>query len=251
MTGMTQDIVPPECYGGVRQLKDFIMEEMVYPADALRQNIEGLVEISFTVKADGTTTGISVTKPVSPEIDTEALRIFDKILWMPGTHLGKPKDMQHAVTIRFDIKRYHKACKARGYDAIAYSHEPVDPGNRVYQSGELDIYPKPVYDSKNYNFEKFVENNMKYPEAAFKQNVSGTVKLGFVVEPSGRLSNIRVEQHVGGGCNEEAVRLVKLLRWTPGIVGDMAVRCYYHLDITFKIAGITMPENMPTPGTVH
>jgi TonB family protein len=246
-----QDITPPQCYGGKRLLKEFIKEEMVYPGKALENNTEGIVEMSFIIKPDGTTTDLKVTNSVSGEIDSEAIRILKKILWAPATELGRPIAYLHTFKIKFDINKYKKICKARGYDKINYLYKPVDSSNKVFPFIDTDISPKPKYSSKDYNFSSFISNNLEYPEAAFKQNISGTVKLKFVVEPSGRITNIIIYKAVGGGCTEEAIRVVKLIRWKPGINNNLSVRTWMCLEITFDIAKRTVAGKIPTPGQVH
>jgi len=246
-----QDINPPTCYGGKRLLKEFIKEEMVYPEKALKNKTEGIVELSFIVKPDGTITDLHIEKSVSKELDDESRRIFRKILWKPATELGKPIAYLHSMEIKYNIKRYYKICKSRGYKNITYSYQPIDSSNKVYPFIDIDVSPKPIFTSRNYNFSIFIANNLKYPEAAFKQNISGTVKLIFVVEPSGRISNIEVDKTVGGGCTEEAIRVVKLIRWNPGLYKNIAVRTFMCLEITFDIAGQTVGGKIPNPGQIR
>ncbi|MBC8487354.1 MAG: energy transducer TonB [Bacteroidetes bacterium] len=248
---VAQEISPPVCYGKKRLLKEFIKEEMIYPQKALQNKTEGTVVLSFIVKPDGSTTDLKITKSVSKEIDKEATRIFNKILWYPATELGKPIAYLHLFEIKFSIKKYLKLCKARGYEYFAYPYQPVDSSNTVYPLNDTDVRPKPIFTSRNYNFSSFMANNLKYPEAAFKQNISGMVKLNFVVEPSGRISNIIVEKRVGGGCTEEAIRVVKLLKWNPGLLNNKAVRTFMSLEITFDIAKQTVGGKIPTPGQVY
>jgi protein TonB len=82
---------------------------------------------------------------------------------------------------------------------------------------------------------KFINGNIKYPETAYRQNISGKVTLRFVIEPQGRVSNIKVIQPVSGGCTQEAIRLLKLIKWMPGIRENMAVRTFMNMDINFKL----------------
>jgi len=248
---IAQDIVLPQCYSGKRLLKEFIKEEMVYPEKAIKNNVEGEVEISFLVNADGSTTDYKVSKPVSEELDIEALRICRKILWYPATDLGLPVPYMHRFTIKFNIKKYHKSVKNRGYDQIEYPFKPIDTSGKIFRFVDVDKPPKPVYPGSDHNFSSFVASNLKYPEAAFKQNISGTVKLKFVVEPSGRISNIVVDKAVGGGCTEEAIRVVRLIRWKPAVFNEMAVRSWIYLEITFDIAKKSVGGSIPTPGQVQ
>jgi len=246
-----QEITAPRCYGGNRLTREFIQEEMIYPPRAMEIQTEGNVLLSFYVQKDGSVTNIKVDQKVSPEIDEEAIRIFRKILWFPATELGKPIVYRHRFEIKFKIKKYLKYIKLRGYEYFAYPWEPVDSSNTVYFRKSLDRLPKPMFNSDEINFSNFLAKNLVYPEAAFKQTVSGTVKLKFVIETSGRVSNILVIDGVGGGCTEEAIRVLKLIKWMPGIKDHYAVRTMMPIEIKFDIAGKTVGGAIPSPGQLN
>jgi protein TonB len=246
-----QEITPPCCYGGNRLTREFIQEEMVYPSKALNSKTEGTVKLAFTVLTDGSVTDIEVEERVSPELDAEAIRIFRKILWYPATDLGIPISYRHTFSIKFKIKKYNKLIKTRGYSYFVYPHEPIDSSYTVYQRKEVDESPKPVFSILDNNFSTFLSNTLTYPEAAFKQNISGTVRLKFVVENSGRVSNIVAEKTLGGGCTEEAIRVLKLIKWFPGILEGKAVRTFMPLEITFDIAKRSVGGSIPIPGQLQ
>jgi TonB family protein len=246
-----QDITVPQPYGGNRLLKEFIKEQMVYPEKALNENTEGTVEVSFLVHPDGTSDNFKVVKSVSDELNGEAIRICSLILWYPATDLGRPVSYRHSMEFRFEIKKYRSLVKARGYDKLNYPFTPLDSGFKVFEPSDVSMAPKPVFTSKDCNLSSFISNNLQYPEAAFKQNVSGLVRLRFVVEPSGMISNLLTEKAVGGGCTEEAIRVLKMIRWYPGIKNDRAVRTWRTLDITFDIAKKSVSGTIPNPGQVH
>ncbi len=81
--------------------------------------------------------------------------------------------------------------------------------------------------------------------------MSGTVKLKFVIEPSGRISNIEVDKALGGGCTGEAIRVIRLIRWNPAVFNEMAVRSWMCLEIAFDIAKKSVGGSIPTPGQVQ
>ncbi len=243
-----QNVYPPTCYGGNKLLRAFIKEEMIYPEIALKKNIEGTVELSFIVEPDGVVSNLNVVQSVSPEIDEEAIRIFKKILWNPATELGKPIALNHSAKLKFSIKKYKKLIKERGYEYFSYPYEPIDTSNHVYAMKEVDKYPKPIFSSADVNFNNFLIRNLKYPETAFKQNISGEVKLKFVVEQSGRMSNIKIVETVGGGTTEEAIRVLKLMKWHPGIYKGKAVRSFMEIEIKFDIAKNTVGGSVPSQG---
>lgn len=248
---LAQEIVSPQCYGGSRLTREFVQEEMIYPSRALETKTEGTVVLSFMVMPDGSVSGLEVLERVSPDLDREAIRIFNKILWHPATQLGRPIAYRHEFDVKFKIKKYMNLIKNRGPEYFVNPHEPVDTGNTVYRRKELDQVPKPLFSILDNDFQTFLSNNLEYPETAFKQNISGTVELLFVVEVSGRVSNIQVEKSLGGGCTEEAIRVLKLIRWYPGIRDKLAVRTLMPLQITFDIAKRSVGGAIPTPGQLR
>jgi len=106
---------------------------------------------------------------------------------------------------------------------------------KVYEAKQLDERVRPVYTEKGMNFSKYISKNLIYPEAAMKQNIQGTAEIFFVVEPSGRVSNIDIRKTVGAGCSQEAVRLIKMLQWMPGKKNGKAVRTKLVLSISFNL----------------
>jgi TonB family protein len=247
----SQEITPPLCYGGERLLKEFIQEEMVYPEEAMKDKKEGIVELSFLVNKKGSISNIKVEKSVADQVDKEAIRILKKILWHPATKIGKPIAFGHSIKIKFKIKKYNKLVKSRGYDKIDYPHEPVDKSLVVYKRKDTDQYPKPIFSSLDRDLGNFISKNLQYPDAAFSQNISGTVVLRFVVEPSGRISNIETLKAVGGGCTQEAIRIVKKIEWYPGLKDNKAVRVCIPLEITFDIAKKSVGGSIPSPGQLQ
>lgn len=226
---------PAENYGGKQALKDLTKLEMVYPEEARENNEKGTVVISFTVNPSGEPENIRVTQPVSESLDQEALRLFSLLLWTPARSKGTTISEDLETEFNFKLKKYLKEVKHRGYDQIPYPYSPVCESLEVYKTTSLDSMPRPVYDENGMKFADFIIQNMKYPDAAQKQGISGTVELFFVVEPSGNITNYKIEKSVGAGCNEEAIRLLKLLRWYPGIKDGKAVRTAMKLSITFNL----------------
>ena len=83
---------------------------------------------------------------------------------------------------------------------------------------------------------EYLAQNINYPQTAQKAGVQGKVFVNFVVEPDGSVSNVKVIRSLGGGCDEEAVRVVKAMpQWRPGKQRGQAVRVSYNLPINFKL----------------
>ena len=83
---------------------------------------------------------------------------------------------------------------------------------------------------------KFVSENVQYPEEAKEKEISGRVMVGFIVEKDGSISDVKVAKGIGGGCDEEAVRVVKAMpKWKPGKEKGKPVRVSYMMPFTFKL----------------
>ena len=84
---------------------------------------------------------------------------------------------------------------------------------------------------------KFVAENVKYPQEAKDKNISGRVFVSFVVEKDGSVSNVKVLRGIGGGCDEEAARVISAMpKWKPGKQKGEPVRVSYQIPINFKLA---------------
>lgn len=87
-------------------------------------------------------------------------------------------------------------------------------------------------------FYKFLQHNIRYPAVAFENKVQGKVFVTFVVEKDGSLTNIKEVHGIGNGCDEEAVRVMKISpKWNPGTQNGRAVRVLYTMPISFTLIG--------------
>lgn len=83
---------------------------------------------------------------------------------------------------------------------------------------------------------QYLTSNIIYPKKARKNNIQGNVVLSFVVEKSGKISKIEVLRGVGGGCTEEAVRVIEQMPpWEPGKTDGVPVKVRFTLPIRFRL----------------
>ena len=85
---------------------------------------------------------------------------------------------------------------------------------------------------------KYLQNNLKYPTMARESGIQGKVFVTFVVEKDGSITDVKVLRGIGGGCDEEAVRVIKNMpKWKPGKQRGKPVRVQFNMPIVFKLAG--------------
>jgi protein TonB len=83
---------------------------------------------------------------------------------------------------------------------------------------------------------EYLGKNIKYPSMARENGITGTVYVTFVVEGNGEISDVKKLRGIGGGCDEEAMRVVKAMpSWKAGKQNGKSVRVQYNLPIKFTL----------------
>lgn len=96
----------PEFPGGQYALFKFISKNLNYPKDAKKKGIQGKVMVQFIVEKDGTIGDIRIIRSVSPDLDKEAIRVFNLPTmpkWKPGTSDGVAVRVRYSVPIIFKL----------------------------------------------------------------------------------------------------------------------------------------------------
>jgi periplasmic protein TonB len=85
---------------------------------------------------------------------------------------------------------------------------------------------------------KFLAENIQYPQQATENGIQGTVYVSFVVDSKGNVTDVKILRGIGGGCDEEALRVVKMMpKWHPGKQNGKNVRVLFNMPIYFKLQG--------------
>ncbi len=175
-------------------------------------------------------------------IKFQASEAFDPITGEPCKKLTVTSYNADGTENSFFITETEK----RG-DTARYSIEPFSISGSLFEtlldvatSKEDTVYQiveqMPQYTGGEEAMMKYVAENIKYPQEAKDKNISGRVFIGFVIEKDGSVSNVKVVRGIGGGCDEEAVRVIKEMpKWKPGMQKGKPVRVSYQIPIYFKL----------------
>jgi periplasmic protein TonB len=83
---------------------------------------------------------------------------------------------------------------------------------------------------------RFLSENIRYPQMARESGIQGTVFVTFVVERDGSVTDVRVLRGIGGGCDEEAIRVIQAMpRWNAGKQRGRPVRVQFNMPIRFTL----------------
>jgi TonB family protein len=200
----------PEFPGGQGELMKFLQQNLRYPSDARTAGIEGRVVAQFIVDEKGGISDITILHGVSPSCDSEVVRVISA---MPGWNPGK----QNGTAVK------------------VYFRLPV-----TFKLNEADLTKPnitlPSYPGGEDSLNVFIKKNLQYPKAAKKNKTQGTVTLSFDVDSVGKVRDIKVYKSLGNGCDEEAIRILKLVpKWNTGTKEGEAVTMPYYMNVEFKL----------------
>lgn len=83
---------------------------------------------------------------------------------------------------------------------------------------------------------KYLRDNIRYPQAALAQGLQGKVYLEFIVNEDGSISNVKVVRDIGGGTGEEAKRVVSKMKFKRGAYQNgHPVKMIYTLTVSFNL----------------
>ena len=95
----------PEYPGGMQALFQYMADNLKYPKDAMKQQVEGRVLVQFIVETDGSISNTEVIKRVFPSLDAEATRVISAMpKWTPGKQNGKVVRVKYTIPVSFRLK---------------------------------------------------------------------------------------------------------------------------------------------------
>ncbi|MGI4020172.1 MAG: TonB family protein [Janthinobacterium lividum] len=94
----------PHFQGGERLFINFVKNLLTYPEKAINNNVEGDIEIGFTVSMDGSLKEFKVLRGIGYECEEQVIKAIKKSpKWIPGIFNGKPVEMLFSITINFKL----------------------------------------------------------------------------------------------------------------------------------------------------
>ena len=123
-------------------------------------------------------------------------------------------------------------------DKIVVKDEGITSENGKVFEGEIFkvVEEMPQFPGGAAKMMEFIQKNIQYPMTAQENGIQGRVFVNFVIEPDGSITNVTVMRGIGGGCDEEAIRIVQSMpNWKPGKQRGVAVRSSFTVPIIFKL----------------
>ncbi|MBD1387071.1 TonB family protein [Mucilaginibacter rigui] len=216
----------PTFPGGEKGFEKFLATTIKYPAQAVKNKVQGRSVITFIVEEDGSLSDFKVIRSLGSGTDEEAIRALKASpKWKPGKQNGHIVRVQYSVPVSFVFDKNNKST------AILSKEQPSD--QLVFSAVEK----VPTFPGGEAGFNKFLSASVKYPKAAREANVQGRVIASFIVEKDGSLSDIKVVRGIGYGADEETIRVLKNSpNWKPGTQNGKPVRVAYSVPVNFALS---------------
>ncbi|UCS93206.1 energy transducer TonB [Echinicola marina] len=139
-------------------------------------------------------------------------------------------EIEEKIEVNFDVDVQEETVIKEVVIADAPVEEKADEIFDV-----VETMPTPPGGMEGWN--KYLSKNLKYPTQARRMGIEGTVYVVFVVNTDGSIQDVGILRGIGGGCDEEAMRVVKNApAWEPGKQRGRPVRVKMRLPIRFKLS---------------
>ena len=193
---------------------DWVKGQVRYPEEAKAKQIEGWVQVNFTVNLDGTISNVKSIGTADKILVDEVIRVVNSSpKWEPPRNSEVDEPFTSNLNLKFKLP-----------DQIG-EEEPFVVVEQMphYPGGEVELL-------------NFIRDNTKYPEAARANKIQGKVIIRFIVNTQGKAEGISVIKGVDPELDFEAVRVISMLSgFTPGMQGGKAVNVWYMVPVNFEL----------------
>ena len=238
----------PELIGGLKA----IQVQLRYPKIAKEAGIEGRVIVQFVVDEQGHVVDPEVVKGIGAGLDEEALRVISQAQFQPGKQAGKTVPVKMSLPFTFKLNHDKSADSQQGLTQKEVVELTLRLAEEDADSVRFDgTLPEVIGGLES------LKTELKYPTIAKRAGIEGRVIVEFTVDEAGRVVDPHVLKGIGGGCDEEALRVVQQARFEPAQKDGQPIRVKMALPITFKLgdeesaigpgnASINLQESRPS-----
>jgi TonB family protein len=100
----------------------------------------------------------------------------------------------------------------------------------------------PTFPGGKSAFQNFIKENVIYPEEALLNKIEGLVFVKYTVNNIGEVVDVEVTKGIGFGCDEEAIRVIRLMTYEPARNRGVKMKVEMKTRFHFKLPQIVQPE---------
>jgi len=240
--------VNPEFKGGYPEMLNCIQRNIHYPEKAYKERVQGTVFVQFLVEKTGKISNIKILRGIGSGCDEEAIRVMKSMPdWNPARNKGKAVSVIFQIPVKFQLKKEKKEGRTilSEYPITAKDMEDgtllQEPSNSIQTIDKNDplyvVDQEPKYKGGYKTMLKYLHSNLKYPPKSRKKGIEGDVFVQFIVNKTGKVSDVKILRGIENECDKEAIRVVKLMPdWIPGKQHGKIVRVFFQIPVKFDLA---------------
>ncbi len=214
-----------------------LFEAIIYPTTAINNKVHGINVVNFTVRK-GRISDVVVQNELGYGLDQEVTQFIANY----EGYFERDGHYSLKTTFKLDgadtpIQNEH-ANFQEGYTPLAITVMAALPKEETVEKPAPSFVPvsaPPLYPGGMDKLNVFLGKNLKYPIAALDNDIQGTALVNFIVEKDGSLSNFKINNKLGFGLDEEAIRVLKLSKWIPAVQNGKTARVNYSIPIKFAL----------------
>lgn len=230
--------------GGKEALEQVLQTQLTLSKLLLTKNFNQDVIVYFELDSLERAKAVTFNSGINNTLAQELRRILKFLRFNRKTAISDTP-YEYYLSIPLSTEKYSKYLKQRSKSFVK-NDKAADSSYVIYS--KADRSPD-YYKGGEEGLSQFVMSELQYPGIAKEKSIQGTVVLEFVVETNGFVTNVNVKQGVGGGCTEEALRVIRASKWQPALLQNKYVRYRMTYPITFTLENNFKDNSFPKQGS--
>ncbi|MFZ1525677.1 MAG: TonB family protein, partial [Saprospiraceae bacterium] len=221
------------------KMLEYIYQNLKYPQEARKNNVEGQVVLQFVVEKDGRLNDIKVVRDIGAGCGIAARQVIEnmnamKSRWIPGKQSGKDVRVLYTLPVKFKL------------EGSSVSKASATDNDKMMKNFPFMVTWKECAGVENFyerfpcSFKKtseFIQTKVNYPEEAVKNKIEGMCQVRAYFDEKGKLIKAEIKEDIGFGCGQEALRVVKLIpEMSPALQDGIPTQGVLQIPVTFKLA---------------
>ncbi|MBA3663021.1 MAG: energy transducer TonB [Bacteroidetes bacterium] len=233
-----------EIKGGRESLEQVMETQLTLPKLILTKEFAAELIVYFELDSLDRAKSITFNSSINNLLSKEIKRILKFLRFNRKTSVSETP-YEYFLTLHLSAEKYNKYMKQR-VKPFVKTDKPADSSYVIH--GKADKSPE-FYKGGDDGLAEYIIDQIQYPDIAKEKSIQGTVVLEFVVETNGFVTGIVINQGVGGGCTEEALRIMKQTKWQPAVLNNRYVRYKMSYPITFNLENNFRDNTAPRQGS--
>lgn len=204
---------------------EYIAQNVKYPASQTG-NIDGEIVVAYSIDTNGSVVDARLLKNLSPAVDVEILRVFNSMpKWKPAYYKDKPVKVNIGTRLMVHT------------DYLTRTIKVTKPEPKKFMPDENTVFTAvngpPTFPGGADSLHKYLAKAISYPSESLRNHRGGKVYLQFIIEKDGTLSEMKAVRNPEDLLTQEAMRVMRSVKYVAGTQNNHPVRVSYIMGIDF------------------